>query len=181
MTRFTALDAIVLVAYLAGTTALGLWVGRRQRDAKDYFVAGYILGRIVVAVVLLPRYFQGNLVTAYALLETRFGLATRRFTSIVFMVTRALADSVRVFATAIPVALIISPSVTNKAYVMPIAVLLLGMLTVLYTYKGGMKAVVWTELVQAGIYLFGGISAVFLLGRSTVGGWSGILDAADAA
>jgi len=170
MTRFTALDAIVLVAYLAGTTALGLWVGRRQRDAKDYFVAdraipwwavmfsivasetsaltfistpglsyggapglgnlgflqivaGYILGRIVVAAVLLPRYFQGNLVTAYALLETRFGLTTRRFTSIVFMVTRALADSVRVFATAIPVALIISPSVTNKAYVMPIAVL----------------------------------------------------------
>ena len=160
MTRFTALDAIVLIAYLVGTTALGLWVGRRQRDAKDYFVAdraipwwavmlsivasetsaltfistpglsygnapgfgdlgflqvvaGYILGRIVVATVLLPRYFQGNLVTAYALLETRFGLATRRFTSIVFMVTRGLADSVRVFATAIPVALIIGPSVTN--------------------------------------------------------------------
>src|SRR4029079_5053386 len=98
---------------------------------------------------------QSNLVTAYALLETRFGLATRRFTSIVFMVTRGLADSVRVFATAIPVALIIGPSVTNKAYVMPMAVLLLGFLTVIYTYKGGMKAVVWTELVQAGIYTHG--------------------------
>jgi solute:Na+ symporter, SSS family len=156
MTRFTALDAVVLVLYLAGTTALGLYVGRTQRDSNDYFVAdraipwwavmfsivasetsaltfistpglsygsapgagnmgflqivaGYILGRFVVAGVLLPRYFKGNLVTAYALLETRFGLATRRFTSIVFMVTRALADSVRVFATAIPVALIIGP------------------------------------------------------------------------
>src|SRR6187402_2809028 len=228
MTRFTALDAIVLVAYLAGTTALGLWVGRRQRDAKDYFVAdraipwwavmfsivasetsaltfistpglsygnapgfgnlgflqivaGYILGRIVVAVVLLPRYFQGNLVTAYALLETRFGLATRRFTSIVFMVTRALPDSVRVFATAIPVALIISPTVTNKAYVMPIAVLILGMLTVIYTYRGGMKAVVWTELLQASIYLIGGISAIVLIGKSYTGGWSAILDVASAA
>src|SRR5258708_32241246 len=174
---------------MAGTTTLGLWVGRRQRDAKDYFVAeraipwwavmfsivasetsaltfistpglsygnasgfgdlgflqivaGYIIGRFVVAGVLLPRYFQGNLVTAYALLEKRFGLATRRFTSIVFMVTRALADSVRVFATAIPVALIISPSVTNKALVMPMAVLILGLLTVAYTYQGGMKAVV---------------------------------------
>src|SRR5688572_6846257 len=202
MTRFTALDAIVLIAYLVGTTALGLWVGRRQRDAKDYFVAdraipwwavmlsivatetsaltfistpglsygnapgfgnlgflqvvaGYIIGRIVVAAVLLPRYFQGNLVTAYALLETRFGLATRRFTSIVFMITRGLADSVRVFATAIPVALIIGPSVTNQAYVMPISVLLLGFLTVAYTYKGGMKAVVWTELLQATIYISG--------------------------
>jgi len=228
MTRFTALDAIVLVAYLAGTTALGLWVGRRQRDAKDYFVAdraipwwavmfsivasetsaltfistpglsyggapglgnlgflqivaGYILGRIVVAAVLLPRYFQGNLVTAYALLETRFGLATRRFTSIVFMVTRALADSVRVFATAIPVALIISPSVTNKTYVMPIAVLLLGMLTVIYTYKGGMKAVVWTELVQAGIYLSGGAAALIILGMLVPGGWSTIWSGASAA
>lgn len=228
MTRFTALDAIVLVAYLAGTTALGLWVGRRQRDAKDYFVAdraipwwavmfsivasetsaltfistpglsygnapgfgdlgflqvvaGYILGRIVVAAVLLPRYFQGNLVTAYALLETRFGLATRRFTSIVFMVTRALADSVRVFATAIPVALIISPSVSNKTYVMPIAVLLLGLLTVIYTYKGGMKAVVWTELVQAGIYLSGGAAALVILGSLVPGGWSAIWSGASAA
>jgi len=135
----------------------------------------------VVAGVLLPRYFQGNLVTAYALLETRFGLATRRFTSIVFMVTRALADSVRVFATAIPVALIIGPSVTNKAYVMPMAVLLLGLLTVIYTYKGGMKAVVWTELVQAGVYLSGGAAALFILGTLVPGGWSTIWSGASAA
>ena len=228
MTRFTVWDAVVLVAYLAGTTALGLYVGRKQRDAKDYFVAdgaipwwavmfsivatetsaltfistpglsygnapgfgdlgflqvvgGYIIGRFVVAGVLLPRYFKGNLVTAYALLETRFGLATRRFTSIVFMVTRALADSVRVFATAIPVALIISPSVTNKAYVMPIAVLLLGFLTVLYTYKGGMKAVVWTELLQATIYLSGGMAAILILGHLVPGGWSAIWSSASAA
>ena len=228
MTRFTTIDAVVLVAYLAGTLTLGLYVGRKQRDAKDYFVAdraipwwavmfsivasetsaltfistpglsygnkpgfgdlgflelvaGYIIGRFVVAGVLLPRYFQGNLVTAYALLETRFGLATRRFTSIVFMITRALADSVRVFATAIPVALIISPSVTNKAYVMPIAVLILGFLTVIYTYKGGMKAVVWTELLQAGIYISGGIGAVIILGHLVPGGWSAIWSSAAAA
>jgi SSS family transporter len=228
MTRFTALDAVVLVLYLAGTTALGLYVGRTQRDSNDYFVAdraipwwavmfsivasetsaltfistpglsygsapgagnmgflqivaGYILGRFVVAGVLLPRYFQGNLVTAYALLETRFGLATRRFTSIVFMVTRALADSVRVFATAIPVALIIGPSVTNKAYVMPMAVLLLGLLTVIYTYKGGMKAVVWTELLQAGIYISGGAAALLILGHLMPGGWSAIWSGASAA
>lgn len=228
MTRFTALDAVVLVLYLAGTTALGLYVGRTQRDSNDYFVAdraipwwavmfsivasetsaltfistpglsygstagsgdlgflqivaGYIIGRFVVAGVLLPRYFAGNLVTAYALLETRFGLATRRFASIVFMVTRALADSVRVFATAIPVALIIGPSVTNKAFVMPMAVLLLGMLTVLYTYKGGMKAVVWTELLQAGIYLSGGAAALIILGHLAPGGWSAIWSSASAA
>src|SRR3954470_7494993 len=146
MNPFTTLDALVLIVYLVGTTALGLYVGRRQRDAKDYFVAdraipwwavmfsivasetsaltfistpglsygnapgfgdlgflqivaGYIIGRVVVAGVLFRRYFKGNLVTAYALLEQRFGLTTRRFTSIVCMITRALADSVRVFAT----------------------------------------------------------------------------------
>lgn len=226
--RFTLLDVLVLVAYLVGTTTLGLWLGRRQRDAKDYFVAdraipwwavmfsivasetsaltfismpglaygtkagvgdlgflqvaaGYIIGRFVVAHALLPRYYQGELVTAYALLEQRFGLATRRFTSIVFMVTRALADSVRVFATAIPVALIIGPSVKNEQLVMPLAILILGALTVLYTYRGGMKAVVWTELLQAAVYIGGGISAVILLGRSVPGGWSAIIDSAAAA
>src|ERR687885_2963831 len=219
---FTALDAAVLLVYLAGTTALGMYIGRRQRDAKDYFVAdraipwwavlfsivatetsaltfisipglaylgdlgflqvvaGYILGRIAVAYTLLPRYYLGELVTAYALLERRFGLATRRFTSVVFMVTRALADSVRVFATAIPVALIISPTAADVTRVMPLAILVLGALTVIYTYKGGMKAVVWTELLQAGVYVLGGISAIVLLGRAVPGGWGEILSAASA-
>ena len=220
--RFTWLDAFVLVAYLAGTTTLGLYLGRRQRSAKDYFVAdraipwwavlfsvvasetsaltfisipglayignlgflqvvaGYIIGRVVIAFTLLPRYYQGELVTAYALLEQRFGLATRRFTSIVFMFTRAIADSVRVFATAIPVALILAGTLPRQ-YLMPIAILILGLLTVIYTYKGGMRAVVWTELIQAGVYIVGGISAAVLLGSSVNGGWAAILDQASAA
>jgi solute:Na+ symporter, SSS family len=219
--RFTLLDAIVLLAYLAGTTALGIWVGRRQKNAKDYFVAdraipwwavlfsivatetsaltfisipglayignlgflqvaaGYILGRIVVASVLLPRYYQGELVTAYAVLEQRFGLATRRLTSIVFMVTRAMADAVRVFATAIPVALILGDRVPRQA-VMPAAIIILGILTVIYTYRGGMKAVVWTEILQASVYILGGISAIVLIGRAVDGGWGAIIDAASA-
>jgi hypothetical protein len=88
---------------------------------------------------------------------------------------------VRVFATAIPVALIIGPSVTNKAYVMPMAVLLLGFLTVIYTYKGGMKAVVWTELVQATVYISGGAAALFILGGLVTGGWGSIWSSASAA
>ncbi|MHB0964495.1 MAG: sodium:solute symporter, partial [Gemmatimonadaceae bacterium] len=214
--RFNLVDLLVLVTYLAGTTVLGVWLGRNQKSSTDYFVAdrsipwwavmfsvvasetsaltfisipglayigdlgflqvvaGYILGRIVVATVLLPRYFEGQLVTAYTLLETRFGKATRRFTSVVFMATRALADAVRVFATAIPIALIIGP-VMPREYLMPTAILVLGLLTVVYTYKGGMRAVVWTELLQAGIYVTGGLSAIVLLGMSTPDGWSGIL------
>jgi len=226
--NFTWLDVLVLVAYLGAVTALGMYFGRKQRNATDYFVAshsipwwalmlsivatetsaltfistpglaygstagtgnlgflqivaGYIIGRIVVASVLLPRYFKGRMVTAYALLEQRFGIETRRFTSIVFMVTRGLADSVRVFATAIPIALIITPTVQNKAFVMPSAILILGALTVLYTYKGGMKAVVWTELLQASVYLLGALSAIVILGLSVDGGWSSIFSQVAAA
>ena len=222
MRSITALDIVVIVAYLAGTTVLGIWVGRKQRDAKDYFVAGrsipwwavmfsvvasetsaltfisipglayatnlgflqiavgYLLGRIVVAYTLLPRYYQGELVTAYALLEKRFGLATRRFTSIVFMVTRGLADSVRVFATAIPIALILN-GVIPRQYVMPAAVLILGTLTIIYTYRGGMRAVVWTEILQAGVYLLGGTSAAIMLGHLIPGGWGAAVDVASEA
>src|ERR1043165_4616038 len=203
--QLNALDFLVIAAYLVGITALGIWVGRKQKDSKDYFVAdrciawwavmisvvasetsaltfisipgvayvtnlgflqiacGYLIGRIVVATVLLPRYYQGELVTAYALLERRFGIATRRFTSIVFMVTRGMADSVRVFATAIPIALILQGAVPQR-FVMPVAVLVLGTLTVIYTYRGGMRAVVWTEILQASVYLLGGISAMVIIG-----------------
>src|SRR6266513_2839087 len=218
-TNFTALDFIVLVAYLVGTTVLGVWLGRNQKDAKDYFVAGhqipwwsvlfsvvatetsaltfisipglayttnlgflqiaagYLIGRIVVAYTLLPRYYQGDLVTAYALLEKRFGVGTRRFASIVFMVTRAFADSVRVFATAIPIALILGTSVPQR-FVMPIAILTLGALTLIYTYHGGMRAVVWTDVLQTSVYLLGGFAAVVLLGKAVTGGWTAILSQA---
>ena len=211
MRGLDALDFTVIVAYLLGVTLLGIYVGRRQRDAKDYFVAdreipwwavlfsvvasetsaltfisipglayvgnlgflqvatGYLLGRIVVAYTLLPRYYEGNLVTAYALLEKRFGLATR-----------GMADSVRVFATAVPIALIIGPLLPAAA-VMPTAVLVLGTLTILYTFKGGMRAVVWTEILQACVYLIGGISALVLIGHAVNGGWSAIIDSASQA
>jgi SSS family transporter len=222
MRNFTALDFFVLVLYLSGTTALGLWIGRKQKNSNDYFVAersipwwavmfsivasetsaltfisipglayvgnlgflqvvaGYIIGRFVVAFVLLPRYYKGELVTAYALLEKRFGLGTRRFTSIVFMITRGVADSVRVFATAIPVALILEGTVPPE-YTKPLAIVILGVLTIIYTYKGGMKAVVWTELLQASVYVLGGISAMVLLGQSVTGGWGHIIDVAQTA
>src|SRR5688572_16170702 len=166
---FTALDFVVLLVYLIGTTILGVWLGRNQKDAKDYFVAGhqipwwailfsvvatetsaltfisipglayttdlgflqialgYIVGRIIVARILLPRYFEGELVTAYAMLEKRFGRPTRRFASVVFMLTRAIGDSVRVFATAIPISLIVGSAVPRE-YLMPVSILILGLL-----------------------------------------------------
>jgi SSS family solute:Na+ symporter len=223
MTRgFTVIDAVVLLAYLVGTTALGMWLGRDQKSARDYFVAdkaipwwailfsvvatetsaltfisipglayltdlsflqvalGYLLGRIIIAYTLLPKYYEGELVTAYALLERRFGLVTRRFASIVFMATRAFGDSVRVFATAIPVALIIGPIVPAE-WVTPLSILILGAFTVVYTYHGGMRAVVWTDVMQTGVYLLGGVAALYLIGRGVDGGWGSILERASSA
>lgn len=129
---------------------------------------GYLFGRIGVAAVLLPGYFRGELSTAYALLDHRFGSATRRFTSSIFMVTRALADSVRVFAAAIPLALI-----TGWPYWETI--LIIGLFTLVYTYFGGLRAVVWVDVVQFVLYLVGGVAALFILVRLVPGGWAGIL------
>ena len=142
--------------------------------------AGYLIGRIVISFTLLPRYYQGELVTAYALLERRFGVATRRFASITFMATRLFGDSVRLFATAIPISLILGPLIPAD-YVTPLSVILIGILTVIYTYHGGMRAVIWTDVIQTGVYLLGGVAALILLGRGVTGGWGQILDLAGAA
>jgi len=131
---------------------------------------GYLVGRIVVSLFLLPAYFRGELNTAYALLETRFGTGTRRFTSAIFMVTRLLADSVRLFATAIPLAL-----VTGWPY--PISIAVIGFLTLIYTYFGGIKAVVWVDALQMALYLLGALLAALALQALVPGGWEEILSA----
>jgi len=135
---------------------------------------GYMAGRIVVALVLLPGYFRGGLTTAYELLENRFGVAARRFTSAVFMVTRLLADSVRLFATAIPLALI-----TGWPY--PASIAVIGALTLVYTYFGGIKAVVWVDALQMGLYLLGALVAAVALQVLVPGGWGEILTSASGA
>ena len=143
------------VAYLGSLTFLQLTLG-------------YLVGRVVVSAILLPAYYRGELSTAYELLETRFGVGARRFTSAIFMVTRLLADSVRLFATAIPLALI-----TGWPYEASIAVI--GVLTVVYTYFGGIKAVVWVDVVQMVLYLGGAAVALVALQGLVPGGWNTII------
>ncbi len=135
---------------------------------------GYLVGRTVIARVLLPAYYRGELNTAYALLEDRFGTSARRFTSGVFMITRLLADSVRLFATAIPLALI-----TGWPY--PASIAVIGALTLVYTYFGGIRAVVWVDALQMMLYLFGAICALAVLHLSVPGGWGAVLESASAA
>lgn len=132
---------------------------------------GYLVGRTVAAALLLPAYYRGELTTAYQLLESRFGRPTRRFTSAIFMVTRLLGDSVRLFATAIPLALI-----TGWPY--PLSIVLIGVVTLIYTYFGGIRAVVWVDVLQLALYLLGALAAVIALQVLIPGGWPAALSAA---
>ncbi len=134
---------------------------------------GYLLGRIVVAQLFLPAYADGQLVTAYELLESRFGAETRRFASGIFMGTRLLADSVRLFATAIPLALI-----TGWPY--PVSILVIGVATLVYTWLGGIRAVVWIDALQMVLYLGGAVIAGLALQGAVDGGWGEILTRAGA-
>lgn len=214
MRDLSPFDLTLIVLYVAGVTAWGSWLGRRQKDSRDYFLAdhampwwavsfsivatetsvltfisvpataytgdlwmvqltfGYLLGRITVAAILLPGYFAGELATAYALLERRFGVLTRRFASVIFLVTRTLASSVRLFAIAIPIRLI-----AGLPYWL--AITLTGTFTLIYTYFGGLRAVVYVDVLQMTIYLSGAIAALVVLLQVVPGGWNGIVAAAE--
>ena len=133
---------------------------------------GYLLGRVVVATVLLPRYFRGELQTAYAFLGDRFGDGMRGVASVTFLLTRLLADGVRLFATAIPIQVIARAAGFEVGY--PTVIVAIGVVTAAYTYVGGLKAVVWMDVVQMGIYVGGAVLALALL-------WPALSDALPAA
>lgn len=134
---------------------------------------GYLLGRLAVAAWLLPGYFAGEQETAYARLEARFGSTTRRALSLVFLLTRFLGDGVRIFAGAIPLALL-------TGWNIPAAIVAMGAVTLLYTYVGGLKAVIWADVIQLGIYLSGGVVAL-VLAIGMAGGAGEAFSLADAA
>lgn len=117
---------------------------------------GYLIGRIVISYFLLPKYFEGELSTAYSFLETRFGKKTRSFASIVFIFTRTAADGVRLFATAIPLKLMLDISY-------PQAILIIAAVTLIYTYTGGVKGVIWVDAFQMFIYLGGAVISMIYL------------------
>ena len=132
---------------------------------------GYLLGRIIVSAVLLPAYFAGELSTAYAFLESRFGVSTRRAASVVFLGTRLAADGVRLFATAIPLQLLL-----GLEY--PVVILVLAFVAFLYTFAGGVRGVIWVDAVQMFIYLGGAILAVIVLGSEAPAGLPSLLRSA---
>ena len=128
-------------------------------------VLGYMLGRIVVAMLFLPRYFRGEMLTAYQLIDQRFGATLHKLTAGLFLLTRAAAEGVRVFAISIVVGIAIGTGDT-------LSIGIISLLTLLYTFEGGLAAVIWTDVVQMGLYLAGTLVALWTLGAHVSGGWS---------
>lgn len=131
---------------------------------------GYLIGRIIIANLFLPSYFKGELSTAYVYLENRFGVKTRSFASIVFLFTRTAADGVRLFATAIPLKLMLDISY-------PSAIVIIAAVTLIYTYTGGVKGIIWVDVVQMFLYLGGAILSGVLLLYMLPDGWTSVLTA----
>ncbi|HJN07546.1 MAG TPA: sodium:solute symporter [Pirellulaceae bacterium] len=208
------LDVVVLLAYLAATVALGLWVGRGQRNLDGYLLGGrnlpwwailgsivatetstatflsvpgiafaketgdmrflqlslgYVVGRTIIVFLLLPQFFRGQLCTAYEVLHQRFGGATQRTASLVFLVTRNLGDGLRLFLTAMALHV-------ATGWTLPGCVFIIGVATIVYTMMGGMKSVVWNDCIQLLVYMAGGIVVALVLLDRFPGGWSQFLE-----
>ena len=127
-------------------------------------VFGYLLARIVISVVLLPHYFRGDMFTAYELMRRRFGERIRKVTAGIFLVTRALAEGVRVFAISLVISIVLG---TGEV----VSIVLIVCLTLFYTFEGGMTAVIWTDVVQMTLYIFGAVLSFFVMLGHIPGGW----------
>ena len=202
-------DMAVLALYLAGVMALGMWVGRGQKDLNSYLLGdrnlpwwallisivatetstatflsvpgiayaraggdlrflqlplGYLAGRCIIAVVLLPLFFRGQIYSAYQVLHERFGGTTKQAASLIFLVTRNLGDGLRLYLTAIAL-----EGLTDLS--LPTCIIVIGMATIVYTVFGGMRSVVWNDCIQFVIYMAGGLIALGMIVQRLPEGW----------
>jgi SSS family solute:Na+ symporter len=208
-----SLDALIVVVYLAATTLLGIWLGRGQKNNRDYFLAGhklptwslllsivatetstvtflsvpgksyvgggnftflqlalgYIVGRFAIILFLLPAYFRGEMLSAYHVMEHRFGLTTRRLASLVFLATRNLADGLRLYLSAVALDIALGGGLITCIVVMT-------SITAIYSCAGGVRSVVWNDCVQFAVYMAGAIATVWVIVTHLSGGWSQLVE-----
>ena len=158
---FSIVSAETSTLTVIGTPALGFYgnLGFLQ------VVFGYLLARIVITVLFLPHYFKGELFTAYELMQRRFGLRLRRLTAGTFLLLRALAEGVRVFAISIVISIVLGTGEIAS-------IVVIVCLTLFYTFEGGMTAVIWTDVVQMFLYVGGAILSLFVILHQIPGGWA---------
>jgi SSS family transporter len=202
-------DAIILLVYLVAVVAMGIRMGRGQRNMADYLLAGrnipgwavllsivatetstvtflsipgiaypeggnllflqlaigLIVGRLIVTLLFLPNYFRGELFTAYEVLQRQFGTATRQTASLLFLVTRSVADGLRLWLAAIVLQSVLGlgPNVS---------ILVLGVITIGYTLSGGMRSVVWNDCLQFAVYIVAALLAGGVILHNLPDGWN---------
>ncbi len=217
---FDLADWIVIVAYLGGIIAFGVWFGKDQHTTRDYFlgsrnipwwsigasivatetsaltiigvpaiaygsnilfiqmIVGYVIARVILAVVMVPHYMKGEIYSPYQLLEQHLGHGPRQMAGAFFLLVETMSAGVRVYVACIPVRLMLGETVCSLGgLVDPIlgAILLFVALSLVYTYIGGVKAVVWTDAVQMVLFVAGGLYTLFYIPTLIDGGWSGVL------
>ncbi len=208
-----AIDVVILIIYMLLMVALGLWVGRDQKDLSGYLLGGrdlpwwailgsivatetstatflsvpgitfaadgdmrflqlafgFVIGRVIVAWVLVPLYCRGQLFTAYQVLQDRFGGASKRGASLLFLVTRNLGDGLRLFLAGLALEKVLGLD-------LHLCIALIGLATIVYTFFGGMKAVIWSDCLQFVVYMMGGLLALKILVGYLPGGWSELIE-----
>ena len=140
-------------------------------------VFGYMLGRIVISILFIPSYFRGELMTVYQLLDRRFGGKIKMLAASLFVVMRNIADGIRLLLTAIVLAAVYTSfqPAANAETIVVASIILIGVAMIVFTYFGGMEAVIWVEVVQLGIYIVGALAAAIILAQSIEGGLSGAM------
>jgi SSS family solute:Na+ symporter len=131
-------------------------------------VLGYLLARIVISALFLPQYFRGEMYTAYELMRRRFGERIRKLTASIFLVTRAMAEGVRVFAISLVISIVLGTGEIAS-------IVLIVVLTLFYTFEGGMTAVIWTDVVQMTLYVAGAVLSFFVILGKIPGGWEHVV------
>src|SRR5207248_495632 len=137
-------------------------------------VFGYLIARIIISIIFIPAYFRGEMFTAYQLIERRFGPRLRSLAAGLFLLTRAAAEGVRVFAVSIVIGIAIGTGEIAS-------IALIVVLTLIYTFEGGMAAVIWTDVIQMAIYIGGTLVGFITLLNLVPGGWAAIHATANAA
>ncbi len=137
-------------------------------------VLGYIIGRLLVSAIFIPAYFRGELLTSYELLQRRFGPPVMNLSAIIFLLTRSLADGIRLYATALVINVVTQIDIN-------LIIVVLGVVMIVYTMRGGVSAVIWTDVVQLFVYVAGALVVVFALLSQIQGGWSAVIETGRAA
>ncbi|MEO7652332.1 MAG: sodium:solute symporter [Bryobacteraceae bacterium] len=135
-------------------------------------VFGYLLARVVISLLLLPHYFRGEMFTAYELMRRRFGERIRALTAGTFLVARALAEGVRVFAISLVISIVLDTGEIAS-------IVLIVALTLFYTFEGGMTAVIWTDVIQMTLYVLGAILSLVVILQKVPGGWAHVVAVAE--